>query len=120
MPRRYADYSGSATGQPWPQATIDLFHFYHVISTIGSYIMAVGFFMTAFYLIHSLFNGRRAPANPWGGKSLEWQCASPPPHDNFSVAPRVGDCYDFRDVAWDEREQGYVVKREFDSAARAH
>jgi cytochrome c oxidase subunit 1 len=74
--------------------------------------MAIGFFLTAFYLIQSLLSGRRAPANPWGGKSLEWQCASPPPHDNFSKQPTVGDCYDFSDVVWDEQEQGYVIKPE--------
>jgi len=90
------------------------FQTYHVISTIGSYILAIGFFLTAGYLIHSMFRGRRAPANPWGGRSLEWQCTSPPPHDNFSVAPRVGDCYDFRYVEWNEAEQGYVVRRDLD------
>jgi len=90
------------------------FQTYHVISTIGSYILAMGFFLTAGYLIHSMFKGKKAPANPWGGRSLEWQCSSPPPHDNFSVAPRVGDCYDFRYVEWSEAEQGYVVRRDLD------
>ena len=109
MPRRYWDYSGEAVGAHWSQATIDLFHRYHVISTIGSYIMAIGFFLTAFYLVHSLFRGKKAPANPWGGRSLEWQCSSPPPHDNFAVTPSVGDCYDFTPVEWSEKEQGYVI-----------
>jgi cytochrome c oxidase subunit 1 len=113
MPRRYWDYSGTVAAEHgWQQSTIDLFHTYHVISTIGSYIMAIGFFLTLGYLLHSLFRGRRAPANPWGGKSLEWQCPSPPPHDNFAVTPRVGDCYDFSAVEWDEAQQGYVVRRE--------
>jgi cytochrome c oxidase subunit 1 len=111
MPRRYHDYSGPG----WSEATTALFHKYHLISTIGSYIMAAGFFLTAFYLLHSMFRGRRAPANPWGGRSLEWQCASPPPHDNFAVTPRVGDCYDFSVVEWDEKEQGYIVRRELDT-----
>ncbi len=94
MPRRYWDYL--------PEFTV-----YHVVSTIGSYVMALGFFITAAYLIHSLFGGRRAPANPWGGRSLEWQCTSPPPHDNFATQPHVGDCYDFSVLEWDEQEQGY-------------
>ncbi len=103
MPRRYHDY----TGPGWLPETTELFHTYHVISTIGSYIMALGFFITAAYLIHSLFRGAKAPANPWGGRSLEWQCASPPPHDNFSEPPHVGDCYDYSVLEWDEAEQGY-------------
>ena len=76
--------------------------------------MAAGFFLTAIYLIHSLIAGRKAPANPWGGRSLEWQCSSPPPHDNFKTPPAVGDCYDFSVVKWSTQEQGYVVDREAD------
>jgi cytochrome c oxidase subunit 1 len=104
MPRRYYLYQ--------PE-----FQIYHHISTGGSYIMGLGFLITAIYLIHSLFAGRRAPANPWGGASLEWQCTSPPPHDNFAVTPRVGDCYDFSAVSWDEKQQGYVVDVEAHVAA---
>jgi cytochrome c oxidase subunit 1 len=103
MPRRYWEYADMPQFQP-----------YHVISTIGSYVMAIGFAVTAVYLVHSLYRGRRAPANPWGGRSLEWQCSSPPPHDNFKTTPRVGDCYDFSIVRWDEAEQGYVVDRNLD------
>jgi len=88
------------------------FQVYHIISTIGSYILAIGFFLTAGYLIHSLFRGKKAPANPWGGRSLEWQCASPPPHDNFATTPTVGDCYDFSTVEWDEKQGTFVVHGE--------
>jgi cytochrome c oxidase subunit 1 len=104
MPRRYYMYQ--------PE-----FQIYHHISTGGSYIMGLGFVITAIYLIHSLFAGRKAPANPWGGASLEWQCSSPPPHDNFATTPRVGDCYDFSSVSWDEKQQGYVVDVEAHVAA---
>jgi len=110
MPRRYADYSGPG----WDAAQTALFAKYHFISTIGSHIMALGFFVAAFCLLHSLFKGRKAPANPWGGRSLEWQCASPPPHDNFKVQPKVGDCYDLSVVRWNDRLQGYEVRRDLD------
>ncbi|MBC24290.1 MAG: cytochrome c oxidase subunit I [Phycisphaerae bacterium] len=101
MPRRYYDY-------------LPEYQVYHVISTIGSYVMALGFVLTAVYLLASIMFGRRAPANPWGGRSLEWQCTSPPPHDNFKTTPRVGNCYDFSAVVWDEKQQGYVVDRSLD------
>ena len=107
MPRRYYLYQ--------PE-----FQIYHHISTGGSYIMGLGFLVTAIYLIHSLYAGKRAPANPWGGASLEWQCTSPPPHDNFATTPRVGDCYDFSAVSWDEKQQGYVVDTEAHIAAAQH
>ena len=101
MPRRYATYEGLQQ---------DVFQPYHIISTCGSYVMALGFFLTAIYLVASLFNGRRASANPWGGRSLEWQCTSPPPHDNFATQPEVGDCYDFTVLEWSDEENGYVWK----------
>ena len=101
MPRRYATYPADAG-----------FQLYHILSTIGSYMMAIAFFMMAFYFIGSLFFGRRAPANPWGGRSLEWQCTSPPPHDNFAEQPEVGDCYDFSVLRWDEATGGYVWRED--------
>ena len=55
--------------------------------------------------------GEEAPANPWGGATLEWTCASPPPHDNFKKPPTVGDPYDHEDLVWDEGEQGYVRRK---------
>lgn len=106
MPRRYYDYQ--------PE-----FQIYHVISTIGAYIMACGFFLCAACFVQSLLGGKKAPANPWGGRSLEWQCTSPPPHDNFSSPPTVGNCYDFSMLRWDEKEQGYVVDKELEALAIA-
>jgi cytochrome c oxidase subunit 1 len=94
MPRRYFNY----VGQYKP---------YHEFSSIGSYIMAVGFVIIAVYLLHSLFRGRRAPANPWGGATMEWQCASPPPPENFDQPPPAGDPYDFSDLVYDPRIGGY-------------
>ena len=96
MPRRYATY-----------AEMPEFQTYHIISTIGSTVMAIGFVLCALYLLYSIFFGRRAPANPWGGRSLEWQCTSPPPWDNFAEQPEVGDCYDYSVLEWDEAERGY-------------
>jgi len=82
MPRRYFDYL--------PQFT-----FGHQISTIGGYILAVGLFI----MIYNLFKGRKGPiaeANPWGGKTLEWQISSPPPHENFDEVPIItGEPYNY-------------------------
>jgi cytochrome c oxidase subunit 1 len=95
MPRRYAVYLEQYTS-------------FHQQSTIGAYVMLLGFLVTAGYLIHSLFRGRKAPANPWGGATLEWACSSPPPHDNFAVTPTVGDPYDYSNLQYDEKIGGYV------------
>ncbi len=97
MPRRYYNY-------PEQYAT------YHQLASIGSYVMAVGFVTVAGYLLVSLVRGRRAPANPWGGGSLEWRCSSPPPRDNFATPPAVGDPYDFSDLEYDRQIDAYVSR----------
>jgi cytochrome c oxidase subunit 1 len=95
MPRRYYDY-------------LEKYTEYHVISSIGSYIMGLGFFVIAGYLLHSLARGPKAPANPWGGNSLEWTTASPPPTHNFHETPEVSDPYDYDDWRYDAATGGYV------------
>jgi len=97
MPRRYANYPVEFTGL-------------HQLSTVGSYLTAAGFAVVAVCLIHSLFRGRRAPANPWGGATLEWQCSSPPPHDNFAEQPAVGDPYELSHFEYDPATGGYISK----------
>ncbi len=82
MPRRYYDY-------------IDAYGSYHVWSSIGAYIMAVGFFLTAGYLIHSLIAGKKAVENPWGAATLEWRTASPPIEHNFHETPDANYPYDY-------------------------
>jgi cytochrome c oxidase subunit 1 len=83
MPRRYATYAAA-------------FQLYHRVSTVGAIVLAGGLVLAAAGLAASLARGRRAPANPWGAASLEWEAPSPPPHDNFEQAPAARYPYDFR------------------------
>jgi len=83
MPRRYYDYL--------PQ-----FEPFHKASTIGSWILASGLFLTAYILISALINGKKSPPNPWGASTLEWQTESPPVLTNFRTTPIITrDPYDF-------------------------
>jgi len=95
MPRRYYNY-------------LPEFKPYHQISSIGSFVMGIGFVIMAVYLLHSLFKGRPAPANPWGSATLEWQTPSPPPHDNFAVQPQPGDPYAVSEWTYDAKIGGYT------------
>lgn len=76
MPRRIADYNPIYT---------DL----NVASTIG----AIGFGVVQIILIYNVFyslkKGKDAPANPWGGETLEWTVPSPPTEHNFEKIPVV-------------------------------
>ena len=80
MPRRYASYA-------------DEYQIYHVLATVGAFILAAGLFSTLFNWIWGWWKGKIAPPNPWGANTLEWQTSSPPPHDNFKVTPAAGDPY---------------------------
>jgi cytochrome c oxidase subunit 1 len=103
MPRRYFDYQSLLGEHPE-------FAHLHMVSSLGSFLLFLGLLIVPIYLFQSLRSGRRAPANPWGGATLEWQCASPPPHNNFAVPPVVGDPYDMQSVQYDEKVGGYVRK----------
>ncbi len=82
MPRRYYNY------QP-------RFEPLNQLSTLGSWFIGAGFLITFSYLIWSLFKGQKAPQNPWGAKSLEWEIPSPPPVENFEHEPKITEPYPY-------------------------
>ncbi|HRF58511.1 MAG TPA: cbb3-type cytochrome c oxidase subunit I [Fimbriimonadaceae bacterium] len=89
MPRRYHYYYFEPTWQVW-----------HVLSTVGASILAIGFILPAFYLTWSIKNGKPAGPNPWGAKGLEWETDSPPPTENFRHPPIVTEgAYNYDPVA---------------------
>jgi cytochrome c oxidase subunit I len=97
MPRRYYNYLPEFQGL-------------HQLSTVGAFMMGLGFLLTAYYLIQSVKSGKKAPANPWGGTTLEWQCSSPPPYYNFHDTPEVnrGPYEGYAHLKFDKEIQGYV------------
>jgi cytochrome c oxidase subunit 1 len=90
MPRRYYTY-------------VPQFQQQHILSTVGAYILLVGFLWIAVYLLASL---RKSAApkepladSPWGGASLEWHTQTPPIEHNFHGQPRVdSDPYSFPQI----------------------
>ncbi len=68
---------------------LDQYQPLHAFSTYGSWVLGAGLFLVLITLIRSLFNGEKAPNNPWGAKTLEWETASPPPTENFYRTPVV-------------------------------
>jgi cytochrome c oxidase subunit 1 len=61
----------------------------NLLATIGALIIASSMIVFALNVIRSLRVGVRADANPWGGTTLEWATASPPPHCGFERIPVV-------------------------------
>jgi cytochrome c oxidase subunit 1 len=61
----------------------------NLAASIAGFALGVGFLIHALNLVISWARGRRAEANPWRGKTLEWETSSPPPRENFEVEPLV-------------------------------
>ena len=78
MPRRYADYPPDEGFTAW-----------QVVSTFGSWILVTSLLMIVGNLIYSLFKGKPAEDNPWGGATFEWQARTPPPLLNFEAVPEM-------------------------------
>jgi cytochrome c oxidase subunit I len=98
MPRRYYNY-------------IPEFQPFHQASTIGAFILGIGFLITTVSLLRSLKNGKIAPANPWGSNSLEWTIPSPPAYYNFDKVPQVTEGpYEYADWEYNEKTGGYDRK----------
>lgn len=83
MPRRYHSYP--------PE-----FQIYHVMSTLGSSILGLGYLLPFSYLLWSLRFGKDAGPNDWNASGLEWKTSSPPPPHNFESTPLVTqEAYDY-------------------------
>ena len=76
MPRRYYDY-------------LPEFQMWHIISTVGSWILVSGILLMIANLLSGLKSGKPASDNPWGGTTLEWETSSPPTLENFDEIPTV-------------------------------
>lgn len=77
MPRRYYDY-------------LPEYKIYHIISTVGSWILILGILILIFNLLKALLSKERTTEiNPWGGTTLEWTVPTPPPLENFDEIPTV-------------------------------
>ena len=89
MPRRYATY-------------VPEYMPYHQASTIGAIVLGSGIALMVAYLVTSLFTGKKAKENQWGGVTLDWKCPTPPPHLNFDDDPTVvHEVYDYSALDYD-------------------
>nr|WP_233231249.1 cbb3-type cytochrome c oxidase subunit I [Silvanigrella aquatica] len=76
MPRRYYDY-------------LPEYYNFHLLSSIGSFVLAIGLFIVLFTWLHSIFYGEKETrSNPWRAKSIDWtDTAVVPIEHNFEKQP---------------------------------
>jgi cytochrome c oxidase subunit 1 len=83
MPRRYYDY-------------VEKYHFLNQVSTVGGFLLMIGFFLAFAVLLIALKWGKPAGSNPWGALTLEWTRSSPPGSLNYEQTPSIDHGpYDF-------------------------
>ena len=76
FPRRYHTYGEGFEGAAvWKSMS--------AFSTYGAIILGVGIALMLVNLLISLKTGAKAPRNPWGASTLEWETQSPPVFENF-------------------------------------
>ena len=100
MPRRVYEY-----------ADVNHLQTYNLISTIGSFILALGVLLTVINVVRSLKNGAIAGPDPWKANTLEWFTPSPPPENNFDVVPRVRSVEPMKDIRRQVEQETGVEQR---------
>ncbi|WP_423141749.1 cytochrome c oxidase subunit I [Parablastomonas sp. CN1-191] len=93
MPRRIYTYDASMG-----VSTLNM------ITTVFSFVFAVGVLMFFWNVWKSRRSGESAGADPWGGPTLEWSTPSPPPPYNFAVIPTVATRHPLWEDMLDESE----------------
>jgi cytochrome c oxidase subunit 1 len=100
MPRRIYEYADQGDWGLW-----------NLISTVGSFILALGLLLTFINVVRSVKRGAIAGGDPWKGNTLEWFTSSPPPENNFDVIPRVRSVEPMKDIRRQVEQQTGVPQR---------
>ena len=83
MPRRVVDYAAQ-------------FGEWNLLISAFGFLLGAAQLVFLYNMVVSWRFGPRAPANPWRGRTIEWQLPSPPPRFNFDRIPRVvGSPYEY-------------------------
>lgn len=84
--------------------------FWNLMSSIGSFILAVGVLLFLINVVHTARKGVVAPLDPWDARSLEWMTTNPPKEHNYDVIPTVHHLDEFFHRKYSEDETGAMIK----------
>ncbi|MEM6302501.1 MAG: cytochrome o ubiquinol oxidase subunit I [Pseudomonadota bacterium] len=81
-----------------------------LVAGLGAIVILLGISVQLYQLVASIRDqskNRDLTGDPWGGRTLEWSIASPPPFYNFAKVPQVRD----RDHWADMKQHGLAWRR---------
>ena len=90
MPRRIYTYDSVMGWDVW-----------NMVSSAGTIFLIVGLLVFIQNMVQSVRSGKKATADPWDARTLEWSISSPPPEYNFDQIPTVTD----RDAFWVQKRE---------------
>ncbi len=85
--------------------------FWNLVSTIGSFILALGILLFIINVVKTARSKVLAPADPWDARSLEWMTASPPKEHNFDAIPTVHALDEFFHRKYEEDHDSGEIKK---------
>ena len=85
--------------------------FWNMVSSIGSFVLAVGVLMFLINVFHTWKKAPVAPIDPWDARTLEWITDSPPKPHNFDRIPVVHHLDEFFHRKYEEDPETHTMKR---------
>ncbi|MEO5825050.1 MAG: cytochrome c oxidase subunit I [Gemmatimonadales bacterium] len=82
------------------------FELFNMVQTIGAFILALSILVFIWNVIRTWRGPADAPADPWGGATLEWAISSPPQEFNFAEEPVVTE----KDALWAMKDAAGVER----------
>lgn len=86
---------------------------FFIVSAIGVVVIGIGIALFVVQLLVSIWKRkelRDTTGDPWDGRTLEWSVASPAPHYNFAITPKVHRI----DEWWYQKKDGLDVPKKSD------
>jgi cytochrome c oxidase subunit 1 len=83
---------------------------WNLVSSIGSFILAVGVLMFLINVAHTWKKGAAAPADPWDARTLEWITTNPPKPHNFDRIPVVHHLDEFFHRKYEEDPATHTMR----------
>jgi cytochrome c oxidase subunit 1 len=106
QPRRMYQWTEARAGEGFFN-----FAFWNLVSSIGSFVLAVGILLFLINVVITARNPTKSPLDPWNARSLEWMTSNPPKEHNFDVIPTVHHLDEFFHRKYEEDPETHTMRQ---------